>query len=603
MSISANYPALRPALLLDFANSQQLDPRITFSRSTTAPYYDGKTSVLAEQNLLLYSQGNFTQAYWNKQNVTVTDNTVIAPDGTTTASTLTTSVGLANHNIVVTGTYAGTIAGTYTESWFIKPNTSNFVTVFVAYISGQWVCATANLSTVAITQTGSSGASTYVSSSITASTNGYYRITLTYNISSASGMLSGVQINSSATPTYGSFGLESWTALGTESVYIWGAQLEQRSSATAYNATTTTPITNYIPQLLTAPINAPRFDFNPTTGESLGLLIEQSSTNLFNYSEQFNNAYWNAGNSTVSANQIIAPDGNQTGDLWTCTAGSARHYFIAGTTTTGSYSCSVYLKKGTNQYFQIASGGGGFSANFDIGLGVVGTTSGANILSSSITLVGNGWYRCVVTFTAATENMWLLQVNSASASALQSFTATGYETMFIWGAQLEALAFPTSYIPTTSAQVTRASDNASMTGTNFSSWYNNGQGTLYVEQMGTLLNGVTNNTIGFALNNVQAIGFNQVSATSRFFVGSTTITTSVGVSSMAFYKVIGSYNFNNTIASECGNGGTVYSATVSAQTADSLKLPIYMLTGLWIKKLAYYPQALTSTQLQSLTGS
>jgi hypothetical protein len=88
MSISANFPNVRPSLLLDFANSQQLDSRITFSRSTTAPYYDGKTSVLAEQNLLLQSQQIGTSG-WGLVNVTTTLNTTVAPDGTTTASTVT----------------------------------------------------------------------------------------------------------------------------------------------------------------------------------------------------------------------------------------------------------------------------------------------------------------------------------------------------------------------------------------------------------------------------------------------------------------------------------------------------------------------------------
>ena len=80
MSISSLYPTTRPSLVLDFANTKQLDPRITFARPTTATYYDGKTVAKAEENLLKYSQ-EFNNAAWTKQNATVTANSIAAPDG------------------------------------------------------------------------------------------------------------------------------------------------------------------------------------------------------------------------------------------------------------------------------------------------------------------------------------------------------------------------------------------------------------------------------------------------------------------------------------------------------------------------------------------
>ena len=86
MTISANYPTVRPSLLLDFAKTKVLDPRITFTRSTTATYYDGVTSALAEQNLLLQSQ---FAGSWSTGSASLTLNSTTAPDGTTTATTLT----------------------------------------------------------------------------------------------------------------------------------------------------------------------------------------------------------------------------------------------------------------------------------------------------------------------------------------------------------------------------------------------------------------------------------------------------------------------------------------------------------------------------------
>ena len=596
MTMLGNYPNLRPSLLLDFANAQQLDPRITFSRSTTAPYYDGKTSALAEQNLFLYSQ-DFDNAYWGKTNITVTANSISAPDGTLTAELVTLTGATATKFIYPSSSPSVTAPRVF--SIYVKAGTYNFVQLM---FDGGTAYANFDIST------GTAGTVVGGTSSITSDVNGWYR----------------VQLTSSITGNFRLYAVDSNTAnwasstSATGNFYIWGAQVENRSTVTAYNATTTTAITNYIPQLLTAPINQPRFDFNPTTGESLGLLIEQSSTNLFNYSEQFNNAYWNAGNSTVSANQIIAPDGNQTGDLWTCTAGSARHYFIAGTTTTGSYSCSVYLKKGTNQYFQIAGSSAGFYANFDFGLGVVGTTGGANILSSSITLVGNSWYRCVVNFTAASDAIWLLQVNSASASVLQSFTATGYETMFIWGAQLETLAFATSYIPTTSAQVTRAADVAQMTGTNFSSWYNQNQGTFFADYIAnqslptTIIAGIfgcgpggyatTNSSQLFLANSGGIFGYYQPNGFPEITLYAN-VKPLIGKIAMSYSLTLGTLVVNNsTVITQSGNfpnNGGINSIQFGTRDYNS---SVNYLNG-WIKKFAYYPQQVTTTNQQALTGS
>ena len=57
----------KPSLLLDFANSKTLDPRITYTRASTATYYDGKTTAVAEQNLFPYST-NITATYWQYPN-------------------------------------------------------------------------------------------------------------------------------------------------------------------------------------------------------------------------------------------------------------------------------------------------------------------------------------------------------------------------------------------------------------------------------------------------------------------------------------------------------------------------------------------------------
>ena len=84
MTIQQNYPSTKPALLLDFANTKKLDPRITFTRASTATYYDGKTNAKAEENLLVRSQ-EFDNAIWAKTTTTVTTNSFVAPDTTASA--------------------------------------------------------------------------------------------------------------------------------------------------------------------------------------------------------------------------------------------------------------------------------------------------------------------------------------------------------------------------------------------------------------------------------------------------------------------------------------------------------------------------------------
>ena len=136
MAINTNFPNVRPSLLLDFANSQQLDPRVTFSRSTTAPYYDGKTSVLADQNLFAYSN-TFSNAYWQQYGITSPIQNATAPDGTTnTAWTLTCNTSSTTPHSLTQTAYQPLLANTtYTLSCYLQAgNTYNFAAL--TFING-----------------------------------------------------------------------------------------------------------------------------------------------------------------------------------------------------------------------------------------------------------------------------------------------------------------------------------------------------------------------------------------------------------------------------------------------------------------------------------
>jgi hypothetical protein len=597
MSISANFPALKTSLLLDFANTQQLDPRVTFSRSTTAPYYDGKTSVLAEQNLLLQSQVLTNATYWVTVNSTITGNSTTAPDGTTTANTVTDNATNGGHRVYQGGGNLSTATALTASAYFLQ-GTGTFGQLGL-YDGSAYRTVTANLNTGVITETFGTATST-----ITSVGGGWYRLTISFTGGSSNATIS-IGLSNTGTPS----GLASYVGTGS-TIYAWGAQLEQRSAVTAYNATTTSAISNYIPQLLTAPINSPRFDFNPTTGESLGLLIEQSSTNLFTYSEQFDNATWNKINSTITVNSNISPDGTLNADTFIPTlTGGLIFQTLTKTASAITYTITLYAKSAgltsLRMYLYGASNANRGEATFDLNAGNFSTVQSVGTFtntSANITAVGNSWYRCSITTTSNTDTAINLAIRFDG-------TVNSFSGIYIWGAHLEALAFPTSYIPTTSAQVTRASDNASMTGTNFSSWYNIAQGTIYSEAK------------CFGISSASLIGQLYASATNYIDVGryqstlksviisngSTVATLDTGLAINSFNKLSVSYANNSYNAS--GNGGTVQTSSSGLVPTgiNTLNIGNYQGNNLflngWIKKLSYYPLAFTGSQNQALTGS
>ena len=613
MTITASFPNLPCSLNLDFANSGVLDNRITFTRSTTGTYYNGYSSAVAEQNLLTNSQ---TIASWIAFNVTTASNIVAAPDGTTTGGRLTCSAGASIHGAVITPTANPCVTNTnYTLSVYLQAGTNSFATVVFSTTATCWVAVTANLTTGVITKTGTGATGTLVASSITA-VGSWYRVVLTATLIGTP-CYSEVDVASSATPTYGSYGEETWTALGTETIYAWGAQLEQRSAVTAYNATTTTAITNYIPVLQTGAINQARFDHNPTTGESLGLLIEQQSTNLLTYSQTLSNAIWATTGVTNNATANIAPDGTQTAGLISEDTSTGQHRLTntAFTTVIGTtYSNSVYLKAGGRTWAAIQYVGSGGSTPIlfvNLSTGVLGTLTGT--ATASISSVGNGWYKVTLSCLAdATVSALRIYTATSDGTSGPSYTGNGYSGIYIWGAQVEALAFPTSYIPTVASQVTRSADSASMTGTNFSSWYNNAQGSVLMEYS-TILPSNANNPFYISDGTLNNAYYSQQTSTAiNVYVKQNNSVISSGLSissaqtSNVFAKQAISWSNTAIINSVAGSSA---SQSINGVVSNITRLdfsgstPTTSALNGRMKKFAYYPIACTSAQLQALTGS
>jgi hypothetical protein len=316
------------------------------------------------------------------------------------------------------------------------------------------------------------------------------------------------------------------------------------------------------------------------------------------YSQSFDNAYWNKANATITAGVDIAPDGTQTMQLYVpnngATIGAGTYLSKGITLSAGNIAISIYAKAKELTTF-VLQDGSGQGSQFNVSTGVIVGNIGSGI--GSITLVGNGVYRCVVTIASAGANPNYFFYPSAG-------TANGYNGIYIWGAQLEALAVPTSYIPTTSAQVTRAADVPPLP---TSGWFNSSQGTFYTEIIPLYTIGT--NRIQTISSNVSSLiqYLNNSTGALQTFDGTNFALTSNVATSNSLNKLATTYSTVSNSLSSCLNGSTVASSSAYNNAfANATNIWIGTSSGALngrIKKLAYYPQALTSAQLQSLTGS
>ncbi|MCP4778984.1 MAG: hypothetical protein GY880_32620 [Planctomycetaceae bacterium] len=249
-------------------------------------------------------------------------------------------------------------------------------------------------------------------------------------------------------------------------------------------------------KIQTAGANQPRFDHDPATGESLGLLVEESRTNLCIQSETFSsNPFTFTQNVTISKNQTD-PTGGTNASLVTHTATTAVHRIGEKISTVRS-TRSFFVKKVNQRYLYLGDqNGGGFAPNYrfdlDTGTGVVIRDVNNGNFGFDIIAFPNGYYRINVDcnsgdiFTIVASNTFS-STGSNPANSTQAETSDGTEQFIIWGYQVEAGSFPTSYIPTSGSTVTRSADVASITGTNFSSWWNPNNGTFFSHSRPLLL--------------------------------------------------------------------------------------------------------------------
>jgi hypothetical protein len=386
-----------------------------------------------------------------------------------------------------------------------------------------------------------------------------------------------------------------------------------------------------------AGVNEPRFDHNPYTGESLGFLVEESRTNLSIYSEDFSNtSYWGPTSQTVVSNVAISPNGDVTADNIIPAAGTnaLRYLYYAinpySMSASTPYTSSVFVKKNGLRYFAIQAHdnfmSSGHRAGFDLDNGIVvastvNNTGSATGATASIVPYPNGWYRCIITgTTAGTGTIGGTAFSFTSSldanASVGSISADGTSGGFIWGMQVEQGAFPTSYIPTTSATVTRAADNASIGSS--ATWFNPSGFTVVSDCQGSPATTTTTNTgsgypyifsfgqqIGNRLVGVRSAGgpngsWSLYSQPPGIFAYST----NANFNSVRKHKVAAAYNLLDYLPVADGIIGT----SITPAADPTLFVNFYLGRGddggFWggtISRLTYYPKRLTNQQLQVLT--
>lgn len=219
----------------------------------------------------------------------------------------------------------------------------------------------------------------------------------------------------------------------------------------------------------TASSNVPRKEHNPATGAVRGLLVEEQRTNILPKSQEINDVSWAKSGATVSANSTVAPDGTMTADSIyesAITSQFAAVSTIVAKDANVPICFSVFAKDAGSGPLHVRAQSSAAQrawCNFNLLSGVAGavTNIGDYVATAAISALSGGWYKCALICSNSSAVLGVsgqIFLNSAV-----SYAGNPSKGAHVWGAQIEAGSYPTSYIPTTTAAVTRAADVASFT--------------------------------------------------------------------------------------------------------------------------------------------
>ena len=603
MSISNSYPTQTPSLNLNFAtgSDQFLDSRISFSRADTPPTYAAPSAVhywskekhLSAENLIDNSN-SYDSGGWSETRV---DQTIgqTDPTGGTSAKLIDQTSGQTTAGVVY---YTSTIgANELTFSIFLKPNgrtkpnlaenlTDSGNTVKRTYFD--------------LTGAGAVGTKDAAHTASIAKFGDWYRCTITFTPHAA---------DSGSVYLYISDTDNSQTVADDGNGYtVFGANLS--TTGQLVTSETSGSIHREYSSTLKSVTNSgdPRFEFDPITGNSEGLLIEQQSTNLTVSSQQVEN--WTPQEATVQPNVAIAPDGTLGADKLTESTTAASTHWIYQSTALGVsvgstvYSVSFYAKAAGRTEFQTYDNAQNTSGNLHVNLANGTITSGTGVIKSC----GDGWYRISYQVTADAGTTSVVRILMKDAGSI-TYDGDGFSGILLWGMQVEIGSAPTSYIKTTtSATATRAADSCSVA--DFG--YTGGDATVYVEStssggdfpglIGLDDGGSTNcmrvfrnsgsatNTTDFQYNINDSSGSNQVAS----------IVSGSGAGTKFAMRLA-----NNNAAFAFDGNTPATDTTCVMPVATTLDIGsgagVSQINGT-IKRVALYNVALSDTELQSLTS-
>ena len=604
-----NLPTIRPSLNFDFARTRALDPRIQFNRNSTATVRDG-TKVKEQENLFTRTD-NFSAGSWTSGSYTVTYNATTAPDGTNTGIKVApNSIGQGT-SIAITSNVGKTV-DSYTWSMYVKADHSDYPALALYWNSSGGANVRFNITNGTVVSTSNGSGS--ISGSVVNCGNGWYRLISVYT-----------GATSSAATFYVLDSTSNWNLAnnpdGVKGIFVWGPQVEKRGFATTHTPNTTGyPIRKHNSKIVSVAKQIPRFDVDPATDESKGLLVERYSTNLATNSNLISATsagyYENGIAPDGTACRVHVPDNGN--------PASSELYYVAYSTSyvAGTrYTMSVFQKAlgtATEYIHYCNSTGFGPYATFQLTGDGTATIAGSNSSTSRAVIenCGNGWYRCSITATCATTGSWPYYVG---LSSLGSVSPQPHKKAAVWGLQIEVGDEMTSYIPTDGSTVTRIQEEVKMLEHDFSSWYNHGEGTWFAHAdapSSDIHVAARIDTLHIESSNITSdyhLGPNAVGATNSIYAyiqndGSQQaglVNTLTPNAATLGYKFAFQYATNNMSMSV--DGGVISSDSNCIPPEDIDRLFIGSRAGSSqhqngrISKIAYYPRALGDDTLKALT--
>ena len=368
-----------------------------------------------------------------------------------------------------------------------------------------------------------------------------------------------VEVNFTGHASSGDMWFGIWVNVQGDSVEIAMPQVEEGTTASDFVANTTGSR-----KLIAAATYAPRVPM---------ILVEPAATNLIENSEDFSESlYIRDGGVTIGTTNHVSPAGSEDATKIEVTD-SGRLYTNL---TSATYATSLYLKSGTFSHFKIAGN------NLDL--------QSQTFAGGTVEFVGDGWYRISFTSTSARS----FQVQAYPDANYATHTDSG--DYFIWGAQAETGTVATSYIPTSGSTVTRAADDLVIDGSDFTNFYNQSEGTIYIEYEPRVL-GTTNTALEFSDGTADNRIFSLVASAYHCYIKDGGVAQAVldggTVTAGDLIRLAFSYEVNNTQASLDG-GAVVSDMSASIPTVDRLILGnqtvanTRLLNG-HIKRLLYWP--------------